>query len=178
MKKYMVRWMVMGAWLLGSPFVGAQTCNSSVSASAPDSRYVDHGDGSVTDNRTGLMWRQCSEGLTTTTTPCDTGAAATYDWSGAHQRALDVNGNGAENLGYSDWRLPNRNELASLVESQCYLPSINATLFPNTVSSVYWSASPYAFNSNYAWFVYFYNGYVYYNFKDYAVYVRLVRGGE
>ena len=178
MKKYMVRWMVMGAWLLGSPFVAAQTCNSSVSASAPDSRYVDHGDGSVTDNRTGLMWRQCSEGLTTTTTPCDTGAAATYDWSGAHQRALDVNGNGAENLGYSDWRLPNRNELASLVESQCYSPSINATLFPNTVSTIYWSASPDALGSFDAWGVLFDYGSVYYYGKYDAVYVRLVRGGQ
>jgi hypothetical protein len=34
-----------------------------VPASNPDSAYVDHGNGTVTHIRTGLMWKQCAEGL-------------------------------------------------------------------------------------------------------------------
>lgn len=31
-------------------------------ATAPDSRYTDNGDGTVTDLATGLIWKQCAEG--------------------------------------------------------------------------------------------------------------------
>ncbi|MCP4235257.1 MAG: DUF1566 domain-containing protein, partial [Aestuariibacter sp.] len=38
-------------------------CQVDIPASTPDSQLQDNGDGTVTDNKTGLMWKQCSEGL-------------------------------------------------------------------------------------------------------------------
>ena len=90
------------------------------------------------------------------------------------QRATD-----ATFAGQTDWRLPNKNELESLVERRCYDPAINARFFPNTPSNWFWSSSPYAGYSDDAWGVNFNNGYVGnpYN-KGHALYVRLVRGGQ
>jgi hypothetical protein len=56
-------------------------------------------------------------------------------------------------------------------------PTINQQAFPNTAWG-YWSGSPDADNSVYAWYVYFYYGN---SFNDYRVNgyaVRLVRGGQ
>jgi Protein of unknown function (DUF1566) len=85
--------------------------------------------------------------------------------------------NAAGLCGYSDWRLPTADELQTLVDySVAYPgPTIDSTWFPNTVGDVYWTSSPYVGNSNVAWFVVFYDGYVNgYNRSDYD-YVRLVR---
>lgn len=170
--------LLLATLLLGAQSLmaalGTQVCNSSVTATAPDSRYVDHGDGTVTDNVTGLMWKQCSEGLSTTTAACDTGSA-TYTWQGALAQAQSVNS--ADFASYADWRLPNRNELASLVENSCYSLAINMTTFPNTRVD-YWSASPDASYSDSAWRVSFFDGGVSSNVKSNAFYVRLVRGGQ
>ena len=137
----------------------AQVCLDTVEAVAPDGRYTDHSDGTVTDKITGLMWRQCGEGQSGT--DCSGGSATTHTWRGALQIPASVNTQGGF-AGYSDWRLPNIKELASLVEERCYSPAINLTLFPNTLSSYYWSASPYANYSAYAWSVYFNYGNDYY----------------
>ncbi|WP_373508127.1 DUF1566 domain-containing protein [Thiocapsa sp.] len=80
--------------------------------------------------------------------------------------------------GSSLWRLPNKKELASLVEQRCYAPAINSRFFPNTPSSWFWSSLRDAGNSNYAWFVGFDNGSVDSNNKYNERYVRLVRGGQ
>ncbi len=60
----------------------AQTCRNDIRATAPDSRYTDNGDGTVTDAATGLMWQQCPEGLWGA--GCAMGAATTFiDWQDA-----------------------------------------------------------------------------------------------
>jgi hypothetical protein len=64
------------------------------------------------------------------------------------------------------------------VEQRCYAPVINSRFYPNTLSSWFWSSSPNAGIADYAWFVYFYSGYVYSYNKSYAYDVRLVRGGQ
>jgi hypothetical protein len=88
--------------------------------------------------------------------------------------------NGAGLCGASDWRLPSREELSSLVDSSVVVPgpTIDTGWFPNTVTSGYWSASQYAANSGAAWYVQFVNGYVTATLKNGALYVRLVRGGQ
>lgn len=153
-------------------------CNSSVTSTAPASRYTDNLDGTVTDNVTGLMWKQCSEGQSGAA--CDAGGAATnWYWQGALALAQLVNTvNVTGFAGYADWRLPNRNELASLVENKCFDPAINRTAFPNTLAYGYWSASPHGGSPDKAWYVNFDEGYVHFGSKTNLFYLRVVRGGR
>ena len=139
------------------------------------------GTGTLLDTSTGLMWKRCSEGQAwDAIKEACVGVAASYTWQAALKRAQDVNLgiNGAENLNHSDWRLPNRNELASLLERQCSSPAINATLFPSTVAGPYWSSSPNAGDAQQAWSVNFTDGRVNGAAKTASAYVRMVRGGQ
>ncbi|MDH5387171.1 MAG: DUF1566 domain-containing protein [Gammaproteobacteria bacterium] len=168
--------LLLATLLLGAQPLLAQTCSNSVTATAPDSRYTDNLDGTVTDNQTGLMWRQCSEGLSTTDTACDTGSAVPYTWQVALQQVQTINVTGF--AGYTDWRLPNHNELTSLLENSCFSPAINTTAFPVTPAFNYWSASPHANLPGSAWYVSFNHGFVDSSNKTLAYRVRLVRGGQ
>ena len=147
---------------------GAQICRDDIPASAPDSRFTDNGNGTVTDLATGLIWKQCAEGLSGA--GCLSGSATTFTWQQALQHAAD-----AVFAGSSLWRLPNKKELASLVEQRCYGPAINTRYFPNT-PPWFWSSSPYAGAD--AWLVYFDSGLDYAGSKGSDSAVRLVRGGQ
>ena len=58
-------------------------------------------------------------------------------------------------------------------------PAIDTTQFPNTPSSWFWSGSPHADYSNYAWVVNFYDGNASTaTYRDDGYHVRLVRGGQ
>jgi len=150
----------------------AQTCQTaSIPATTLTSRFKDNNNGTVSDTKTGLMWKKCSEGQSGST--CE-GSAATYNWQQALQQAQTVN-NGGGFAGHSDWRVPNVKELLSIVEEQCVDPAINLTVFPNTPNFVFWSSSPSAYGSDYAWYVAATDGYADYDFKNYDLYVRLVR---
>ena len=152
----------------------AQTCNSAIPQSAPDSRYTVHGDGTVTDNKTGLMWKQCEEGLSGA--DCSTGTVETFTWQQALQRPATLNTSGGF-AGYQDWRLPNLNELESLREVSCYNPAINTTVFPDAYALLVWSSSP-SYYSRYALYVSFGHGSSGINTREYNAHVRLVRGGQ
>lgn len=168
-------WKVAVLLLMVSVNNSWAACNSSAPASTPDAQLTDHGDGTVTDTKTGLMWKQCSEGLSGSN--CVTGSVTTHTWQGALQLVETLNSSGGF-AGYTDWRLPNLKELRSIVEEQCYSPAINSTRFPNTPSSFFWSSSPYARNSAYAWSVGFNIGYAYYGNRSDPSRVRLVRAGQ
>ena len=122
----------------------------------------------VRHDTTGLEWRRCPEGMIWSDGSC-TGTASTMTWQAALQYAGGVSG----------WRLPNVKELRSIVERCRIPPAINQQVFPDTPSSDFWSASPYAGNSAYAWLVSFLNGnaYWYYKSSNFGR-VRLVRGGQ
>jgi hypothetical protein len=76
--------------------------------------------------------------------------------------------------GKNDWRMPTKDELEGLLTTNGNL-YIDANYFPNTNSAGYWSSSPDAYYSSYAWGVNFGNGYSYSSAKDGDVFVRLVR---
>ena len=136
----------------------------------PTSDFTDNKDGTVTHKRTGLIWQRCSVGQTWTGSSCS-GTASPY----TYDAALALTSTFA---GHSDWRVPNANELLSIVEYGAYNPAINQTLFPNTPNAWYWSSSPVANYSDFAWIVDFYGGYDDWDGKDGNGYVRLVRSGQ
>jgi hypothetical protein len=147
-------------------------------------QYIDHGDGTITDTKTVLMWKRCSEGLSGVN--CEEGEAKGYEYDDAVLRFKDI-----EYAGYADWRMPTIDELKTLVycsngvkdkdDGECNdgseKPMINQQAFPNTEATWYWSGSPDAYGSGFAWYVYFFNGnsYIGARYNYYAV--RLVRGG-
>jgi len=92
--------------------------------------------------------------------------------------------------GKKDWRMPTKDELMKLVvcsdgkydtDGSCTnyesvsTPTINSTYFPNTLDRGYWSSSPNAYVSSYAWLVSFYSGLSYYDYEFNSYFVRLVR---
>ncbi|MCX7546292.1 Lcl C-terminal domain-containing protein [Marinicella gelatinilytica] len=131
----------------------AQTCSSvsEIHPSTPNGIFNDYGDGTVSDNSTGLMWQKCQLGLSGS--DCLTGSVTSHNW----EEALNM-ANNSTLAEYNDWRLPNHKELLSIVEQRCYSPSINTTYFPNTSSSYFWSISPSVSYSESSWVVNFDHG--------------------
>ena len=152
---------------------GAQTCQTNrILATTPTNRFTINNDGTVSDTKTGLIWKKCSEGQSGV--DCRIGTATTYTWQGALQQAQRVSNNGFF-AGYKNWRLPSIKELNSIVEEQCSQPSINLAVFPESQSNAYWSSSPFASSSSVAWYVFFGYGSSNYGGKNDDHFVRLVR---
>ncbi|MEI7839435.1 MAG: DUF1566 domain-containing protein [Methylococcaceae bacterium] len=78
--------------------------------------------------------------------------------------------------GATDWRVPTKEELLSIVKSGATYPSIDTTYFPNTKRSWFWSSSFSAGFSSYAWGVGFDSGFSGGNSESFNGRVRLVRG--
>ena len=120
----------------------------------------------TTDKVTGLMWASDGVGA-----GCHSGGLSNWyeaiDWA-----------EGLTFAGYSDWRLPNRRELESLVNLGRINPTINTAYFPNTQADYYYSGSTEGSDTDRAWYVSFDIGTVYDYFKTNRCYVRAVRGGE
>ena len=106
----------------------------------PNSRFIINGDNTVSDLKTGLIWKRCNEGRSTET--CAIGADFVFNWQGALDRATYNNNLPSGFADAKNWRLPNVKELASLVEKACYSPAINDSIFPRTsVNNKYWTST-------------------------------------
>ena len=79
--------------------------------------------------------------------------------------------------GYSDWRIPSRPELDSLVNFGRTMPAIDTEYFPNTKNEFYWSRSATAGFKESAWAVSFQFGYAAALQRTNSRPVRLVRAG-
>ena len=134
--------------------------------------FSDNNDGTVIDNSTKLIWQKCSAGQGTSTGNCNTGSIIGYSWLNAISYCENLN------LGNrSDWRLPNINELRSIVDySSFQSPSIDTNIFPITQSNDYWSSSSASTENGRAWFISFDGGYTDYGNKTSNSYIRCVSG--
>jgi hypothetical protein len=126
-----------------------------VAAGAPNPEaYTDNGDGTITDNVTGLMWQKAVP-------------KGTYTWAQAVAYCPTLNLGG-----HRDWRLPSRIELVSIADFG-RVPSIDSTYFPATPLTYFWSSSSSTAIS--AWDVLFSSGYTSVNVMTNTDNVRCVR---
>jgi hypothetical protein len=77
--------------------------------------------------------------------------------------------------GFSDWRIPNKNELGSIVDYACAQPALDVNVFPDTQAIGYWTNSPNGFNPERAWAINFAHGEHTTPTRDALLGVRLVR---
>ncbi len=153
-----------------------QQCRHDIEATAPADEFVVHGDGTVTHIPTRLMWKQCLQGMIGL--DCR-GIPNKYSWGEALAAAEDET-----YAGFTNWRLPNIKELHSIVEYRCISPAIDTAVFPNTLSSWLWSATPFSHRPNFGRAVNFTNGEATadhmnapYLYED-GRFIRLVRDGS
>ena len=144
--------------------------DSDYQPSAAQMSYTDNGDGTVTDNRTGLMWVKDGNSA-----GCNDGTTLTWEQALTFCEGLSY-------AGYSDWRLPNVRELDSIVKCEGPAPFINGTYFLNTVSDWYWTSTTYVPDTTRALAVYLDSGFLFSGTvtgvdKTFGNYVRPVRGG-
>jgi Protein of unknown function (DUF1566) len=146
--------------------------------SAARAALLDNGDGTVTDTVTGLMWDKCPHGQSDLS--CATGAATPMTWADALAAAASAHTNRYK--GHAGWRLPNKNELDSLVElGRATAPAINVVAFPTTPGQSFWTATTYTIANGYssAWHVNFNDGDIGITDKSTGShYVRLVRNSQ
>jgi hypothetical protein len=145
------------------------------------SGFTDNGDGTVTDKLTGLIWLKnanCTDtvgGISRTNGYLTWVDALTWSNSLASGSCGLTDGSAA-----GLWRLPNLNELRSLIDPSRTRPALPAGHpFTGVPDGGYWSASTYAGDTSYAWAVVTLDGNVQYTVKTFGSYfVWPVRGGQ
>ena len=158
----------MFAVMVGCVALGAGSVRA---VDVPTDAFVNNGDGTVTDQRTGLTWMRCALGQTWSG-DCR-GDHKTYTFEDAQRAATAT-----DFAGHTDWRVPGVVELNTLVERATANPASNPVLFPRTPAAYFWSSSPYVGDTGGAWFVNFGNGNVSNSSRSSYGAVRLVRGGQ
>ncbi|MBE7437886.1 MAG: DUF1566 domain-containing protein [Spirochaetales bacterium] len=130
---------------------------NSRSFTGPTAHATYSADYTTIDNLTGLRWKSCTEGLSGAT--CATGAATAVVWEDSVNACAGLNqaNSGAGYWGLSNWRLPTRSELTSIVSFAATNPSIDAANFPATVGDTYWASGSFQ-NSTRGYQVRFLNG--------------------
>ncbi|SEM73887.1 Protein of unknown function [Syntrophus gentianae] len=135
------------------------TCPASGNPLAQDGSYItyplsytDNGNGTVSDNNTGLTWQRKDDSKTRT-------------WADASTYCANLKlGN------HDDWRLPSMDELMSIVDYAIPAPGPTIhSFFKNTKASEYWTTAYRSVNFN--------DGAVYYYSRG-QHYVRCVRGTQ
>lgn len=122
---------------MGASFSSAE--EPGVAHRSPDGRHIDHGNKTITDTRTGLMWMQDDSYLHT---------GHWLNWFEAQDYIKDLNSQAF--AGYLDWRMPTIKELVSLYEEDKINSSQVGTemsihidpLFGKEGSGAIWSSEP------------------------------------
>jgi len=152
--------------------------------------FTDNGDGTITDNVTGLMWEKKSrDGSLHDREKAFTwlpGAGSIWEWLG---QLNSEGGNGF--AGHGDWRIPNVKELGSIVDYEVASPTATAefntactsgscgvTTCSCTKTSGYWSSTTLPSLTTSAFVVRFSDGKISDTDKTMTAFVRAVRGGS
>ncbi len=150
----------------------------------PTPRFTDNANGTVTDNLTGLIWLKDAGCFDTVSAIAKgtNGATSSLSWPNALTWSNNL-ANGSCGLtdgsAAGNWRLPNINELESLIDLQNVSPALpTGHPFSNVQVNYYWSSSSYALNTGSAWYVGMGSGYVYGGYKSNGYYVWPVRAGQ
>ena len=113
-------------------------------------RYIDNGNSTITDHKTGLIWKKCTEGL--------------FGENCTDGKAKELSIGESLKLSSLEWRLPSIYELRTLMDCGDELikqpwtdgcdrkegdkiipydgPGINLKFFPNTQRGYYWTSTP------------------------------------
>ncbi|MFZ4581650.1 MAG: DUF1566 domain-containing protein [Paludibacter sp.] len=94
--------------------------------------FTNNGNGTVTDNNTGLIWQKTD------------GGEMTYEKAILYCDTMTLGG-------YTDWRLPTGIELFSINYFEANNPAINTTLFTKTLAEYWWSSDKQAYNAGIIW---------------------------
>ncbi len=123
----MLRFAVLLSLLFSTVSLSYAQCDTGIPGHYPG-RFTDNGDGTITDNMTGLMWSKCIMGMywSSSQQTCTGPASDTQeevrvdslDWQSTLQKVVEINNSGGY-AGRTDWRLPNIKELGSLLEPAC-----------------------------------------------------------
>jgi len=145
----------------------------------PNPRFTDNGDGTVTDNLTGLIWLKNAD------------CGGIMNWANALSYCSSLaNGQCGLSDGSSqgDWRLPNVQEFRSLIDYGFYDPALSnaagtakwaeGDAFSGVKNSVYWSSTTHAYYTDTAWEVHLNHGFAHDLNKLYRAFVWPVRGGQ
>ncbi|MFN2427933.1 MAG: DUF1566 domain-containing protein [Candidatus Binatia bacterium] len=171
--------------------------------------YTANANGTITDNNFGLIW----ESLDDNNANGIHDYSATFTWYNAFKKIQVLNGNAAGCIaannpdtcctgagtgscsafaGQTDWRLPNVNELHSLVNFAVYptadlvfntncgagCTTASCRCTPSDPAAYTWASTSYQYNPTYAWYVTFNNGSASVQAKTSLFRVRAVRGGS
>jgi hypothetical protein len=146
----------------------------------PSPRFTDNGDGTVTDNLTGLVWLKnanCAAFFSG-----DATAQNSRNWSNALTAANSLAGGYCgltDGSSAGDWRLPNVRELQTLIDYGEYSPALpDGHPFTGVQSGYYWMSTTRAVSTSSAWSMRMDYGNVYDGDKDHEHYVWAVRGGQ
>ena len=129
----------------------------------------------VSDKLTGLMWVKNLNTVRIDGLP----NGNLTSWQNALDSVREANAAGGGYCGYTDWRLPNVNELKSLINyGQSIIANwLNIQGFVNVQATNYWSSTSFAPNTSLAWYVDFSSGDVNADYKSGTNYVWPVRRG-
>lgn len=125
----------------------------------------------VLDNNTGLVWEVKSPKKGDVNYCADT-----YTWKQAQEQYIKAL-NKAKYGGFSDWRMPNKDELRSILDYGRTNPAVDLHYFPNTQSDLYWTANPYNMQKPFIWGLFFGLGSGICYTPESQRFVRAVRGG-
>lgn len=143
----------------GTKLIHVRAVRSAFTTSFSVAHFTDNGNGTITDNYTGLIWQKIQPT-----------ALMTWEEALAYAKTVSLGGK-------TDWRLPNIKELQSLNDVSLVKPSFNKTFFPNVVSGNYWSSTTLYQTTGKAWDLNVDYGIVSQNDKTLKENVILVRGG-